>query len=48
MISNSAKLVSRTKQLTQFGVSASNGSGDIVRRKSWREKKKSELDGKQQ
>ena len=39
MVSNSAKLDSRTKQHTQFGVSASNGSRDIGRTKSWREKK---------
>ena len=29
MVSNSAKLDRRTKQHTQFGVSASNGSRDI-------------------
>ena len=40
MVSNSAKLDRRTKQHTEFGVSASNGSRDIVRTKSWREKKK--------
>ena len=40
MVSNSAKLDSRTKQHTQFGVSASNGSRDMVRTKSWRGKKK--------
>ena len=39
MVSNSAKLERRTKQHTQFGVSASNGSGDMVRTKSWRKKK---------
>ena len=50
MVSNSAKLDRRTKQHTQFGVSASNGSRDMARTKSWRKKKKkrSELDGKQQ
>ena len=53
MVSNSAKLDRRTKQHTQFGVSASNGSRDMARTKSWREKKKkkkkkkSKLDGKQ-
>ena len=53
MVSYSAKLDSRTKQLTQFGVSASNGSRDMARTKSWRKKakkqrkKQSELDGKQ-
>ena len=48
-VSNSAKLDRRTKQHTQFGVSASNGSRDMARKKSWRKKKKyqSELDGKQ-
>ena len=40
MVSNSAKLDSRTKQHTQFGVSASNGSRDMPRTKSWRKKKK--------
>ena len=40
MISNSAKLDRRTKQHTQFGVSASNGSRDMGRTKSWRETKK--------
>ena len=34
MISNSAKLDSMTKQHTQFGVSASHGSRDMVRTKS--------------
>ena len=34
MVSNSAKLDRRTKQHTQFGVSASNGSGDMARTKS--------------
>ena len=38
MVSNSAQLDCRTKQHTQFGVSASNGSRDMVRTKSWREK----------
>ena len=39
MASNSAKLDRRTKQHTQFGVSASNGSRDMTRAKSWRKKK---------
>ena len=39
MVSYSAKLDSRTKQHTQFGVSASNGSRDMVGQK-WRKKKK--------
>ena len=49
MVSNSAKLDSRTKQYTQSGVSAINGSRDMARTKSWLKKKKlrSELDGKQ-
>ena len=34
MVSNSAQLDSRTKQHTQFGVSASNGSRDMARTKS--------------
>ena len=40
MVSNSAKLDRRTKQQTQFGVSASNGSRDMARTKSWQKKKK--------
>ena len=40
MVSNSAKLDSRTKQHTQSGVSMSNGSRDIAATKSWRKKKK--------
>ena len=40
MVSNSAKLDRRTKQHTQFGVSASNGSRDMARTKSWRNKMK--------
>ena len=35
MVSNSAQLNRRTKQHTQFGVSASNGSRDMARTKSW-------------
>ena len=38
MVSNSAKLDRRTKQHTQFGVSASNGSRDMARTKSWGKK----------
>ena len=40
MVSISAKLYCRTKQHTQFGVSASNGSRDMARTKSWRKKRK--------
>ena len=40
MVSNSAKLDHRAKQHTQFGVSASNGSRDMARTKSWRRKRK--------
>ena len=40
MVNNSAQLDRRTKQQTQFGVSASNGSRDMGRTKSWRKKKK--------
>ena len=39
MVSNSAQLDRRTKQHTQFGVSASDGSRDMGRTKSWRKKK---------
>ena len=39
MVSNSAKLDSRTKQHTQSGGSTSDGSRDIAVTKSWREKK---------
>ena len=35
MVSNSAQLDHRTKQSTQFRVSASNGSRDMARTKSW-------------
>ena len=42
MVSNSAKLDRRTKQHTQFGVSASNGSRDMARTKSWWKKKTKE------
>ena len=40
MISNSAKLASRTKQHTQYGVCTSDGSRDIAATKLWRGKKK--------
>ena len=40
MVCNSAQLDCRTKQHTQFGVSASNGSRDMSRTKSWQKKKK--------
>ena len=43
MVSNSAKLDRKIKQHTQFGVSASNGSIDMVRTKSWRKKRKKKL-----
>ena len=39
MMSNSAKLDSRTKQHTQSGVSTSDGSRDIAATKSWWKKK---------
>ena len=39
MVSNSAHLDRSTKQHTQFGVSANNGSRDMARTKSWRKKK---------
>ena len=42
MVSNSAKLDSRTKQHTQSGVSVSDGSRDMVRTKSRRKKEKKE------
>ena len=40
MVSNSAKSDRRTKQHTQFGVSASNGTRDMGRTKSWQIKRK--------
>ena len=40
MVSNSAQLDRRTKQHTQFRVSASDGSRDMARTKSWRKKRK--------
>ena len=42
MVSTSAKLDRRTKQDTQFGVSASNGSRDMTRTKLWWKKKNNE------
>ena len=39
MVSNSAKLDSRTKQHTQSGVSTSDGARDIAATKSWWKKK---------
>ena len=42
MVSYSAKLDSRAKQHTQFGVSASNGSRDMARTKVAEKKKKNE------
>ena len=42
MVSYSAKLNSRTKQHTEFGVSASNGSRDMAETKSWQKKKEKE------
>ena len=46
MVNNSAQLDCRTKQHTQFGVSASNGSTDMARTKSWREKSKKKKEKK--
>ena len=40
MVSNSAKLDSRTKQHTQSRGSKSDGSRDIAATKSWRKKRK--------
>ena len=40
MVSNSAQLDRRTKQHTQFGVSANNSSRDMARTKIVAEKKK--------
>ena len=40
MVSNCAKLDRRTKQHTQFGVSASNGSRDMARTISCQKKRK--------
>ena len=46
MVSYSAKLDSRTKQHTQFGVSASNGSTDMGRTKLAEKKEKKINTGK--
>ena len=46
-VSNSAKLDRRTKQHTQFGVSASNGSRDMGRTKSLRKKKRKKNERRQ-
>ena len=43
MASNSAKLDCRTKQHTQFGVSASNGSRDMARTKPWQKQNKKKM-----
>ena len=43
MVSYSAKLDSRTKQHTQFGVSVSNGSRDMARTKVAGKKKKKKM-----
>ena len=43
MVSNSAELDRRTKQHTEFGASAINGSRDMARTKFWRKKKKNIL-----
>ena len=40
MVKDSAQLDCRTKQHTQFGVSASNGSRDMAQTKLWRKKAK--------
>ena len=45
MVSNSAKLDRRTKQHTEFGVSASNGSRDMARTKLWQKKEKNKWPG---
>ena len=47
MVSNSAKLDRRTKQHTQFGVSVSHGSRDMVRTKAWRKKKEKKIEREQ-
>ena len=43
MVSNSAKIDRRTKQHTQFGVSASNGSRDMARTKVAEKKRKKKM-----
>ena len=40
MVSNSVKLDHRTKQHSQFGVSARKGFRDMARTKSWQKKRK--------
>ena len=47
MISNRAKLTSRTKQHTQSGVCTSDGSRDIAATKSWRKKKRKKKEKKE-
>ena len=39
MVNNSAKLDCRTKHHTESGVSTSDGSRDMARTRSWRQKK---------
>ena len=46
MVSNSAQLDHRIKQHTQFGVSASNGSRDTARTKSWWKKQTNKKNNK--
>ena len=48
MVSNSAQIDRRTKQHTEFGVSASNGSRDMGRTKSWRKKKEKRREKKRE
>ena len=43
MVSNSVELDRRTKQHTQFRVSARYGSRDMGRTKSWRKKKEKKV-----
>ena len=43
MVSNSAKLERRSKQHTQFVVSASDGYRDMAWTKCWRKKKKQQI-----
>ena len=47
MVSNSAKLDRRTKQHTEFGVSASNGSRDMGRTKVAEKKKRKKNERRQ-
>ena len=46
MVSNNAKLDRRTKQHTQFGVSASNGSRDMARTKLWQNRAENKINNK--